>query len=91
MIGAWQISSVGTLRISNLGQSETAQENGPYSMQLVLTIFLLRVTDLPWEGEIDNTTNSHLLSTLCTSHYSKCFICINLLDPKTTQWIRHYY
>lgn len=82
---AWQISVVGTLRISNLGQSETAQENGSCTTQLVLTFLPRRVTDLPWEGEIDNTTNSHLLSTLCTSHYSKCFICINSLDPKPTQ------
>ena len=85
MMVAQQISGVGSLRISNLGQCDTAQENGSWTIQLVLTFLPLRVPDLPWEGEIDNTTNSHLLSTLCTSHYSKCFMCINLLDPKTTQ------
>lgn len=87
---AWQISIVSTLKISNIGQSEAAQENESSTTQLVLTLKIYLPSShsefwiLPWKGGINNT-NSHLLSTFYASHYSKCFICIDLLDSKTTQ------
>lgn len=70
--------------ISNLGQSEAAQQSSAehHSIGSDLKIYLSSIQLHIWEGGVEKTKNSHLLGIVCTIHYSKCFMCLNSLPSK---------